>query len=99
MEMELSVENDEFFIDNVNFSKDSKLITNQDAESEMKLSHSYTGPTFSELDEELQGSFHEFLQERGFTKQFAQFIPSYVEFKEQNEYVRWLDNLNGFVRK
>jgi complement component 1 Q subcomponent-binding protein len=49
------------------------------------------------LDIGLQEEFDKFLQERNINEAVALFIPEYAEFKEQNEYVKWLGRVKAFV--
>jgi complement component 1 Q subcomponent-binding protein len=37
------------------------------------------------------------LEERGINTAIAMFIPMYVEYKEQKEYISWLKNVKRFV--
>ena len=37
------------------------------------------------------------LDERGINTQLAIFVPDYIDFKEQREYLGWLENVKGFV--
>ncbi|KAI5301853.1 hypothetical protein KEM56_001283, partial [Ascosphaera pollenicola] len=69
----------------------------QTAEQGWQRQSLYTGPPFGNLDEELQVLLERYLDERGIDEGLATFIPDYMEFKEQKEYVRWLKNLRGFV--
>lgn len=50
----------------------------------------YAGPPFGNLDEDLQVLLERYLEERGIDTATAAFIPDYIDFKEQREYVRWL---------
>ena len=38
-----------------------------------------------------------YLDERGVNTALAIFVPDYIDMKEQKEYVRWLENVKGFV--
>ena len=57
----------------------------------------YLGPSFGTLDEDLQMLVERFLEERGVTQALAVFVPDYLDVKEQREYVRWLNNVKGFI--
>lgn len=57
----------------------------------------YMGPVFEELDEDLQATFGRYLEERGIDTALATFLPDYIDYKEQKEYVNWLKNINDFV--
>jgi complement component 1 Q subcomponent-binding protein len=59
----------------------------------------YMGPLFDELSQELQATFTNLLEERGINTALATFLPDYVDYKEQNEYVRWLKDVNAFISK
>ncbi|CAG8539479.1 3154_t:CDS:10 [Diversispora eburnea] len=43
-------------------------------------------------DSKLAVLFEKYLEERGISTSVALFIPNYVEYKEQKEYVSWLEN-------
>jgi complement component 1 Q subcomponent-binding protein len=57
----------------------------------------YMGPVFEELEEDLQATFSRYLEERGIDTALATFLPDYVDYKEQKEYVHWLRQVNDFV--
>lgn len=57
----------------------------------------YMGPVFEELDEDLQTTFGRYLEERGIDTALATFLPDYIDYKEQKEYVNWLKDVNDFV--
>jgi len=61
-----------FAIDNVSFYSDPALALDTSSEADWKRRSLYIGPTFENLDEELQGSFEEFLAERGINSGLAQ---------------------------
>ncbi|KAL7566911.1 hypothetical protein ACA910_008636 [Epithemia clementina (nom. ined.)] len=51
----------------------------------------YQGPEFGELADDLQMAFHEYLaRELGITEDVAAFIAMYSDFKEQENYVKFL---------
>lgn len=54
-------------------------------------------PQFDHLDEALQTDFENFLEERGIDSNLALFIPDLAEYKEQKEYVQWLENVKSFI--
>jgi len=84
-------------IENVYYFPSGDLADAQTAEKDFKRQEVYAGPPFSNLDEELQILFERYLDERGINTALAQFVPDYIDFKEQREYVQWLDNVKGFV--
>lgn len=57
----------------------------------------YMGPVFEELGEDLQTTFSKYLEERGIDTALANFLPDYVDYKEQKEYMNWLKDVNDFV--
>lgn len=57
----------------------------------------YLGPPFGNLDETVQVQFERYLDERGINSTLAAFIPEYQTAKEQKEYLKWLENVKGFV--
>ena len=52
----------------------------------------YAGPPFGNLDSDLQAMLERYLDERGVNSQLATFVPDYVDYKEQREYVQWLES-------
>ncbi|KAF8069064.1 mitochondrial glycoprotein [Lyophyllum atratum] len=86
-----------FVVENVSFYGDAKLGTDLTAEADWKRRGAYIGPQFDTLDVSLQEEFEKYLSERGVNEHVALFIPEYAEFKEQTEYVRWLNNVKTFV--
>lgn len=53
------------------------------------LGEAYAGPTFSQLDEEVQAAFDAYLEERGVDAALAEFIVELSVDKEQREYTNW----------
>ncbi|KAG6333197.1 hypothetical protein ID866_5894 [Astraeus odoratus] len=86
-----------FIVDNVSYYPDAKLGIDLTAEADWKRRGLYIGPQFETLDVSVQEEFEKFMQERGINESLAMFIPEYSEFKEQKEYVRWLENVKKFV--
>lgn len=79
------------------YYKDGKLADEQSAEADWQRRGLYIGPQFAELDEGLQNLFEKYLEERGVNSALANFLPDYVEYKEQKEYTQWLQNMKNFV--
>ncbi|KAI5306090.1 hypothetical protein KEM55_008731, partial [Ascosphaera atra] len=84
-------------VEDVAYYTKPELANAQTAEQGWQRQSMYTGPPFGNLDEELQVLLERYLDERGIDEGLATFIPDYMEFKEQKEYVTWLKNLKGFV--
>ncbi|XP_078445508.1 mitochondrial glycoprotein family protein [Wolffia australiana] len=59
----------------------------------------YRGPSFSCLDPKLQDAFKEYLINRGISAQLNNFLLLYLQQKEQDQYVYWLQRLNNFFKK
>ena len=59
----------------------------------------YTGPEFATLDEELQESFVQYLEERGVNSAMGAWIVVMASDKEDREYATWLDKVKAFVTK
>ncbi|KAK7462848.1 Mitochondrial acidic protein mam33 [Stygiomarasmius scandens] len=95
--VDMSCQEGQFMMDNVSFYRDGKLATELTAEADWKRRGLYMGPQFETLDIGLQEEFEKFLQERGINESVALFIPEYAEWKEQAEYVKWLESVKGFV--
>lgn len=79
-------------IENVSYFVKPELANAQTAEKEWSRQSLYSGPPFGNLDEDLQLLFERYLDERGIDNGLATFIPDYVDFKEQKEYVGWLSS-------
>jgi len=56
-------------------------------------------PSFTELDPALETLFHDYLEERGINAEFVSSLYDLVEAKEQEEYVRWLAEVQKFIKK
>jgi len=86
-----------FVVDNISFYQDAAVGTDLTAEADWKRRGLYIGPQFDTLDLTVQEEFEKLLQERGINETLAQFIPDYAEYKEQKEYVNWLNNVKSFI--
>ncbi|KAI1783295.1 mitochondrial glycoprotein [Ganoderma leucocontextum] len=86
-----------FVIDNISYYSDAKVGTELTADADWKRRGFYLGPQFDTLDVSLQDEFDKFLQERGINQTLAYFVPGYSEYKEQKEYVSWLNHVKDFV--
>lgn len=80
------------------FPKESLLEAQSPAEAQEARSL-YAGPPISNLDPELQAMLDKYLEERGIDAQLASFLPEYVDYKEQREYVKWLDGKRFFEKR
>ncbi|CUA76794.1 Mitochondrial acidic protein mam33 [Rhizoctonia solani] len=84
-------------VDNISFYKDAKLATELTSEADWKRRGLYIGPQFDHLDTNVQEEFERYLDERGIGADLALFIPDYSEYKEQKEYIKWLQNVKSFI--
>jgi complement component 1 Q subcomponent-binding protein len=71
------------------------VATGLSADDEAKL---FVGPAFDELDQELQDAFHEYLAAQGVDDMVANFVAMYADFKEQQEYTKWLADAEAFAK-
>ena len=92
MYVETTAQDGMIVIDNVNYYKKSELADPQTAELNWSKRNLYAGPPFGNLDEELQVLLERYLDERGINTALALFVPDYVDFKEQREYLSWLSS-------
>lgn len=99
IEFDATFEDGSLFIDHVAFGKDAQVLTGETVELDWNRRELYGGPVFGELDDGVQESFHEYLTERGLDAELAEFIASYLEHKEQKEYVNWLNSVSKFLSK
>ncbi|KAJ3109081.1 Mitochondrial acidic protein mam33 [Phlyctochytrium planicorne] len=97
MEISAVAQDKTFLIESVTYSNSSSLINDQTAEGDWQRRGRYGGPVFTDLDDDLQDLFHNYLAERGFDENLAEFIPLYIEWKEQNEYTNWLKKVANWV--
>tara|TARA_R110002060_G_scaffold53509_1_gene64142 strand:+ start:231 stop:662 length:432 start_codon:yes stop_codon:yes gene_type:complete len=84
-------------IDNVYYYTDAAHAHAKSADKVHERQDLYVGPPFGNLDEDLQVLLERYLDERGVNTALAIFVPDYIDMKEQKEYVRWLENVKGFV--
>jgi len=94
---ECTAQDGEVVIDYVNHYPSAALAFAVDPAASHGRADRYGGPNFPTLDEDLQVLIENYLEERGVTQGLAVFIPDYVDFKEQKEYMRWLKDVKEFV--
>jgi len=90
LQMETTAQDGEVVIDNVYYFRDAELADAKTAELDWKRKNLYEGPPFGNLDEELQMLLERYLDERGINTALAMWVPEYIDFKEQREYLGWL---------
>lgn len=79
-------------IGDVQFFSEAELANALTHEDERKHAKVYKGPPFHNLDQDLQSLLEQYVDERGINQLVAGFVPDYVEYKEQREYVHWLES-------
>ncbi|KAH7322871.1 mitochondrial glycoprotein [Stachybotrys elegans] len=97
LNIEMTAHEGNIWVENLSYHEDAKLVNPDTLEAERKSNAAYPGPPFGTLDEDLQILVERYLDERGVTQALGVFVPDYVDVKEQREYVRWLNNVKGFV--
>ncbi|KAI5776863.1 mitochondrial glycoprotein [Geopyxis carbonaria] len=97
LQIEALVQDGMVVVENVLYHADAALATAQTADADWQRRESYGGPPFPNLDEDLQQLLERYIDERGINTSLALFIPEYIDFKEQKEYLTWLANVKGFV--
>lgn len=97
MNIDATAQDGSILVDNIFFYEDAKVARMEGPEDAQKRADVYPGPPFGTLDEDLQVLMERFLEERGITQTLAVFVPDYVDVKEQKEYIRWLNNVKGFI--
>ncbi|KAF2197670.1 mitochondrial glyco protein [Delitschia confertaspora ATCC 74209] len=95
--IEAVAQDGDFLIEDVFHFQEADLADPQTAEKDWQRRTLYTGPPFGNLDEDLQYLLEKYLEERGINTRLALFIPDYIDYKEQKEYVSWLKNVKKFV--
>lgn len=97
LQIETTAQDGEIVIDNVCYFKDAELADAKTAELDWKRRHLYEGPPFGNLDEELQVLLERYLDERGVNTALALWVPEYIDFKEQREYLNWLSSESNIL--
>ncbi|KAI9226514.1 MAG: mitochondrial glycoprotein [Piptocephalis tieghemiana] len=96
--LEATFEVGEVGISAIRYVSDASTATTNTAEADWKRRYLYAGPQYGQLDEDVQLQFEQWIAERGIDTGVAVFLPSYMEHKEQKEYIRWLTEVKGFVQ-
>ena len=92
LQIETTAQDGEIVIENVYYFKDAELADAKTAELDWKRKDLYEGPPFGNLDEDLQVLLERYLDERGINTALALWVPEYIDFKEQREYLNWLSS-------
>lgn len=92
LQIETTAQDGNIAIDNVYYFRDAELADAKTAELDWKRRNLYEGPPFGNLDEDLQVLLERYLDERGVNTALAMWVPEYIDFKEQREYLDWLSS-------
>lgn len=92
MQIETIAEDGMIQIENVYYYQNRELADAHTVESNWAKRNLYAGPPFGNLDEDLQVLLERYLDERGIDTRLALFVPDYVDYKEQKEYLNWLSS-------
>lgn len=95
--IETIAENGMIVVDNVYYYADAAHAYAKTTEAAHQRQDMYIGPPYANLDEDLQVLLERYLDERGINQALALFVPDYIDVKEQREYLRWLQNVKGFI--
>ena len=90
MQVETVAQDGMIVIENVYYFPDAELADAKTADQDWTRRGLYTGPPFGNLDQELQVLLEKYLDERGVNTALALWVPEYIDFKEQREYLSWL---------
>lgn len=86
------IEDQAVVVENINYFASADLIEPKSTEQIREAQSVYEAPPFDNLDQELQSMIYQYLEDRGIDTELAVSLPEYVNFKEQREYVQWLDS-------
>jgi complement component 1 Q subcomponent-binding protein len=92
LQIDTTAQDGEIVIDNVVYYNKPELADAKTAELDWKRRNLYEGPPFGNLDEDLQLLLERYLDERGVNTALALWVPEYIDFKEQREYLNWLSS-------
>lgn len=92
LQIETTAQDGEIVIDNVYYFRNAELADAKTAELDWKRRNLYEGPPFGNLDEDLQVLLERYLDERGINTALSLWVPEYIDFKEQREYLNWLSS-------
>ncbi|MCJ1312169.1 hypothetical protein MMC25_005843 [Agyrium rufum] len=84
-------------IENAYYFPSADLADAKTAEQDWTKRGIYAGPEFGNLDQELQVLLERYLDERGINTALALWVPEYIDFKEQREYIEWLSKVKSFI--
>ena len=95
MQVESIAQDGMIMIENVYYFPKSEFADAKTAEQDWARRLMYTGPPYGNLDQDLQVLLERYLDERGINTALALWVPEYIDFKEQREYLNWLSGTSG----
>ena len=90
--VEAVADSGEIMIEDIYFFPKGEHANPKTAEKDWQRKSLYTGPPFDNLDEDLRVLLERWLDERGINTSLALFVPDYIDFKEQKEYLNFLSS-------
>lgn len=92
-----SAQDGQLEIEYVHYYPRADLIDPKTHEATREARDVYGGPAFEHLDADLQQMYEGYVMERGINERLSWFLQRYVDYKEQREYVQWLENMKKFI--
>ena len=97
LNFDLTVRNGAIQLDSVRLFPNGKLAIENSVTSDFERRSYYEGPDINTYDEALIEKFYQYLEERGITNEFAEFIDSFSILKERRDYRDWLRTAGKFL--
>lgn len=85
-------------VESLTHYKSAKEALSETAEDEQKRELAYHGPAIDNLDEKLILSLDDYLESLGVNEELLHNVINYGIYKENDEYLRWLANLETFLK-
>lgn len=95
--VETTIHDDMFLIQYVVPSDNAKVAIENTADAEHDRRQLYQGPVFSTLDPTVQSAIERYLEARSVNSDMASFIVEYASSRENQEYIRWLQQVQKVV--
>lgn len=95
--IEAIAQDDFILVESVIPYESNELALSEAAEADYKRRALYQGPPFAFLDENVQTAVDAFLEARDINDDLAHFIIEYASYRENQEYIRWLENVKDVV--
>ncbi|KAJ5885251.1 hypothetical protein N7495_009761 [Penicillium taxi] len=84
-------------IEEISHYKDAEIAKAHTAEKDWSRQSLYAGPPAENLDPELLAFWGRYLEERGINVEFQSMVIDFIAYKEQKEYIRWLESVQKFI--